>query len=755
MLSKKKQELNVILEYLGKKNLPLAKDKLNKLLITYPNDHILENIYGFILVEEKNYIEAISRFRKSIKINTNFADGYYNLASLLSKFDLNEDAIENFKKAISFKSDFFDAYYNLANIYSKILNFLEAEKNYKICLDIRPNSLDVLNNLGINYRKEDRHVEAIEIFNRILILDKNYFFAYNNLGLVYYDIGNFEKAIFFANEAIKIKYDYFEAYGNLGLFYFKIQQYSQSIFFYKKAIELSKNFYIAYTNLGNVYKELANFDDSILFHKKAIEIKKDFYDAYVNLARTYIKSKTKYMEAISILKEVIILKKDYFEAYNALAACYLEMGEPDISVECFEKSLSIEPNAIHTYASYIFVSLYIKNFSQKRYFELTNNFFKLISKKFNYITKPIKAHQTQKKLRIGFVSGDLRNHPVGYFIEGLLPFLKESDDIEIFAYSNSSVEDDLTERIKPFFHKWTSIYSIDDLILVNQIADHQIDILVDLSGHTDRNRLSVFLHKPAPIQVSWAGYGASTGLDKMDYIVIDPYIESKKNNQFSEKTYNLPNIWCHFSRPKIDLFVSTEIPALKNNYITFGSFNNLSKINLEVIKLWSKILNSIPNSKIFLKTRNLEDNRIKDIFLKKFLDNNVSSDRVVLEEGADRKTLLEKYNLIDIALDPFPYTGGTTSLEASWMCVPILTLSGDSFISRCGESINSNLDMKDWVAKDEDEYLSKAIKFSSNLTELNLVKKKLFNQKKVSKIFDSKNFAADLIGAFKKMYQDR
>ena len=752
MLSKKEEQLNAILNCLEKKDLSIAKTKLNHLLIAYPNDHILENIYGFILAEENNYADAIFRFRKSIKINTNFSDGYYNLASLLSKVDLNDEAIENFKKAINLKSNYFEAHYGLANLYSKISNFLEAEKNYKICLNIRPDSLEVLNNLGINLRKEKKFSEAIEIFNKLLNLDQQYVLAYNNLGMIYYETGNLEKALHYLSEAIKIKLDYFEAYENLGLVYFSVQKYSQAIFFYKKAIELNANFYSAYTNLGNVYKELGDYDNAVLFHKKTIEIRKDFYEGYINLAKTYIKSKKKYIEAISVLKEVISLKKDYAEAYSALGVCYMEIGEAITGANCFEKSLEIDSNLIDSYAGYIFNSLYIKNFSQKKYFQLTSNFFKLMSKEFNYISKATKFHHKNEKLRIGFVSADFRNHPVGYFLEGILKFLKNDNEIEIFAYSNYSFEDDLTARIKPLFFEWTPIYSIDDLNVINKIRDHKIDILVDLSGHTYLNRLSVFLEKPAPIQVSWAGYLASTGLDKIDYILTDPHVVLKEyHHQFKEKSYQMPNVWCHFSKPEINLIINEKTPAQKNNYITFGSFNNLAKINLEVISLWSKILNSVPNSKIFLKTKSFNDIHVKDNFIQKFSENNIDSSRIILEGFENRKILLEKYNLIDIALDPFPYTGGTTSFEASWMCVPILTLAGYSFLSKCGESININLGMKDWIARDEEEYLNKAIKFSSNLEELNIVKKKLNDQKKLSKIFDSETFASDLSNAFKEM----
>lgn len=751
-MTTKEEKLNIILDCLKKKNFFLAKSILNQLLTSYPQDYLLENIFGVILSEEKNYTDAIFRFKKSIEINKNFADGYYNLASLLLKTNLNDEAIENFKKVINLKPEYFEAHYNLANIYSRNANFPEAEKHYKICLNIRPDSLEVLNNIGINLKKEGKFFESIEIFNKLLNLDKFYYLAYINLGMVYSDIGNFEEAIKYINKAIKIKPDYFEGYEKLGLVYFSFKKYSQTILFYKQAIKLNNDSCDAFTGLGNVYSELGNHDEAIMLHKKAIFINKNFYEAYLNLANTYLKSKKNYSEAVSVLKEVISLKKDYADAINLLAVCNIMIAEPILAAKYFEESLKIDSDTIDLYSNYIWNTGYIKNFNQKRYFELTNNLFRLIRKRFNHTINIPSLYKNEKKLKIGFVSGDFRNHPVGYFIEGILPFLKKNQEIEIFAYSNTSFEDDLTKRIKPFFSEWFVIDSIDDLALINKIKNYKIDILVDLSGHSFLNRLSVFLHKPAPIQVTWAGYLASTGLDKIDYIITDDYVESKiKDNQFVERTYKMPYVWCHFSSPQPNPIVKDNIPALINGYITFGSFNNSAKINLEVIKLWSKILNSIPNSKIFLKTNNFDDRNIRDIFLKKFFDNNVDSKRIILEGSSDRKILLEKYNSVDIALDPFPYNGGTTSFEASWMCVPILTLAGDSFLSKCGESININLDMKEWIAKDKDEYLKKAVRFSSNLEELNFIKKKLQYQKKVSKIFDSETFAFDLVTAFKNM----
>ena len=261
MLYKKEDELNSILDYIEKEDFVLAKSKLNQLLITYPNDYILENVYGFVLAKENNYTDAIFRFRKSININNSFADGYYNLASLLTKIGLDGEAIDNFKKAISIKPNYFEAYYSLANTYLKTSNFLEADKVYRICLSIRPNSIEALNNFGINLTNEKKFDEAIDIFNRVLRLDKDYFYAHNNLGMVYYNINNFDRAITHISEALKIKPDYAEAYNNKGISLNELKLYDEALFNYDQAIKLKPDCYDAYFHKALIKLSLGNFEE--------------------------------------------------------------------------------------------------------------------------------------------------------------------------------------------------------------------------------------------------------------------------------------------------------------------------------------------------------------------------------------------------------------------------------------------------------------------------------------------------------------
>ena len=284
MLYKKEDELNSILDYIEKEDFVLAKSKLNQLLITYPNDYILENVYGFVLAKENNYTDAIFRFRKSININNSFADGYYNLASLLTKIGLDGEAIDNFKKAISIKPNYFEAYYSLANTYLKTSNFLEADKVYRICLSIRPNSIEALNNFGINLTNEKKFDEAIDIFNRVLRLDKDYFYAHNNLGMVYYNINNFDRAITHISEALKIKPDYAEAYNNKGISLNELKLYDEALFNYDQAIKLKPDYAEAYNNKGNTLYELKLYDEALFNYDQAIKLKPDCYDAYFHKA---------------------------------------------------------------------------------------------------------------------------------------------------------------------------------------------------------------------------------------------------------------------------------------------------------------------------------------------------------------------------------------------------------------------------------------------------------------------------------------
>jgi predicted O-linked N-acetylglucosamine transferase (SPINDLY family) len=282
---------------------------------------------------------------------------------------------------------------------------------------------------------------------------------------------------------------------------------------------------------------------------------------------------------------------------------------------------------------------------------------------------------------------------------------------------------------------------ISDESLARRIFDDGIDVLIDLAGHTDMNRLPMFAWKPAPIQMSWLGYFATTGLEAMDCFIADPRTAPKAvEAHFTEQILRLPETYLCFTPPSEEIPIVT-LPALDNGYITFGCFNSLSKMNDDVVAVWARVLNEVPASRLFLKTTQLNEITVQQRVLERFAVRGISAERLMLEGGAPRTEFLTAYQRVDIALDPFPYPGGTTSVEALWMAVPVLSLAGERFLSHLGESILHNAGLHDWIAMDADDYVARAVLHASDLQRLVHLRKSLRPQLMASPLFDASRFA--------------
>ena len=324
--------------------------------------------------------------------------------------------------------------------------------------------------------------------------------------------------------------------------------------------------------------------------------------------------------------------------------------------------------------------------------------------------------------------------------------------IKLFAYSTQPNEDDLTKRLKNNFSAWNSIYGKNDQEASQSIHDDQIHILFDLSGHTSKNRLPVFSYKPAPIQVTWLGYWATTGVAEIDYFLGDPFrTPYDEDNHFTESIWQLPETSLCFSKPRDNVEIKS-LPALSNGFITFGCFNNLTKLTDEVVKVRADILKSVPESKLFLKNRQLSSDQILNSVLDKFAQHNISSDRLILEGSSPRKEYFEAYNKVDISLSPFPFSGHTTSLEGLWMGVPVLVRKGNNCVSHHGELITHHAGLTEWIASDNNEYIKKAIELSADLNKLSNLRNDLREKTLSSPLFDSERFAKYFEEALFKMW---
>jgi predicted O-linked N-acetylglucosamine transferase (SPINDLY family) len=709
-------DIQNIIELINSKKINEANAELEKILNFTKDNFLLFNIYGIVLLQKNDLKGAIDQFKKAIDINPEFAEGYYNLGTALFRLLDFNSAIIYLKKAIDIKKNYFEAYFNLSECYRNLEFYDESIMHLNQCIKLDPKDFEIYNNLGLVYHKLNLFSDALTNFKKCLIINPDFFQAYNNIGAVYLDNNQLDDAIINFNKCINVKIDFVEAYNNLGMALHKQKKYSEAVSILEKGILINNKFTNLYANLANSLRSLGKVVDSI-----------------------------------SLLEEIFSQDKNP-EILPILGNNYCSIGEVSKGINYYRESLKLNPKP-EVYGSLLFNLNYIEDFDFKEYFEAVDKIkssYKKYDRKINYNNN---LKESNKKIKLGFVSGDFREHAVGYQIFEVVKYLSNNHDFELYAYYNDLEEDELNNKFKKIFKFWRSIKNMSDSMVIDQIKLDQIQILIDLSGYTEGNRLQVFFNKPAPVQVSWAGYLASSGLKEIDYIIVDEHVAANldEKNQFTEKLWKLKNTWSVLT--PINNIVSNNIPAKTNGYVTFGSFNNLKKINNKIIKLWSQILYQCKDSKLLLVAWQFKDKKFTEYFSNFFLDQGVKLEQLVLKEEISRNDLLNLYNTIDISLDTFPYNGGTTSLESIFMCVPVLTKKGNTFLSKCGDSVNTSIGLKDWIANNDEDYVLKAVNFAKDFIKIQEVKNYLKNNRSNFKLFDGKDFADQLSNSFKKMLQ--
>jgi predicted O-linked N-acetylglucosamine transferase (SPINDLY family) len=359
-----------------------------------------------------------------------------------------------------------------------------------------------------------------------------------------------------------------------------------------------------------------------------------------------------------------------------------------------------------------------------------------------------------KKLRVGYVSPDFRTHSVAYFLDPLFQN-HDTNVFDVYCYSDVSVPDVTTRRLRNNVKIWRDTSSLGSSELVRLIRGDGIDLLVDLSGHTAGNRLMAFAEKPAPVQVTWLGYPDTTGLDVMDYRITDLYADPVGSEKYySEHLVRLEGCFLCYEPPGEAPAVVVN-PAAASRSLTFGSFNNRAKINCDVIKLWADILRKLPHARLLIKNPGLTDKAVCADLRGQFIRRGIEAERVVLK-GVSATTVehLEEYHNIDIALDTFPYNGTTTTCEALWMGVPVLTLSGGCHAGRVGRSLLSAVGLDDWVAETEKEYVDHAVAYANSPDALVRLRASMRQRMADSVLCDGKIFTAKLESVYRSMWVD-
>ena len=578
-------------------------------------------------------------------------------------------------------------------------------------------------------------------------------FGWKVLGAVLANLNQLEAALEAQLTSIKLSPQDVDALYNLGNTYRRLYRYEEAVKHYLTALKYNPKFALAYNNLALTLHDLGHFTQAVEHFRIALQMVQTNPEIYYNLGVS-LQELGQLEEAIKHYKQAIQLDQRHDQAYNNLGNILKELGQLKNAETCLRNAIALNQNRIDAQSNLLFIYDHTLNACLNTRLSEAKRYGERVSEKAWLPYQEWSVDATPSRLKIGFVSGDFKDHQVGFFLENTLAQL-DTQQFELFAYTNVTQSDAVTERLKGFFSHWHSIFGLSDEVAANLIHQHSLHILIDLSGHTGHNRLPLFAWNPAPIQATWLGYWATTGVQQIDYIFADKVgVPESHQGQFTETVKYLPNTRFCFSAPLFTIPVEP-LPALSKGYLTFGCFQNLSKISDEALTVWKAILTQLPDAKIRFQCKQLRDKTMTSYFYQRLLTFGFKTEQISLHSATNRDAYLIAHHSIDFILDTFPYTGGTTTCEALWMGVPTLTLAGDTLLARQGASLLASAGLNEWIANDITVYQQKALSFASDLHYLSALRSQLREQVLRSPLFDAKTFAHHFGRALWEMWEEK
>ena len=616
-----------------------------------------------------------------------------------------------------------------------------------------PDLAEAHSNLGNVLKDQGKRDEAIAAYRQAIGIEPNLAEAHSNLGNALKDQGKVDEAIAAYRQAIGIKPDLAEAHCNLGVALEKQSKFDEAVAAYRQAIGFNPDYAEAHSNLGNALKDQGKLDEAVAAYRQAIGIKPDFAEAHYNLGNA-LKDQGKLDEAVAAYRQAIGIKPDYAEAHSNLGNVLKDQGKLDEAVAAYRQAICIKPDLAEAHSNLLFSLSYHDKSTADHLFAEHREWDERHGRQVSRPTAYANDRSVGRRLKIGYVSPDFRTHSVAYFVE---PLLKGHDRqaVEVFCYAEVKRPDKVTAHLQGLADHWLVTVGLSDEELAERIRADGIDILVDLAGHTANNRLLVFARKPAPVQVTWLGYPNTTGLEAIDYRLVDAVTDpvGEADAWASETLVRLEGGFLCYSALK-DAPEPTVPPCLKTGTVTFGSFNNPAKVSAATLDAWATLLSRLPQARLLLKGAPFADAATRALFLARLGERGVAAERVELVAWLPGTAAhLALYHRVDIALDPFPYNGTTTTCEALWMGVPVVTLRGDRHAGRVGASLLSQIGLTDLIANSVEEYVEIALALAGNPGRLDNLRRALRPLMVASPLCDGRVFARKMEAAFRTMWQ--
>ncbi len=633
-----------------------------------------------------------------------------------------------------------------------------AREAYQKALDIDPDYLDARTNLGEWYLVSGDISAALQCFDAVLRIKPLHLEATNNRTAALIEAGRHVEAEQVLLDAIARYPDSSPLQVNLGNVYSQMAKGREAANAYRKALELDPDSEEATLSLATLLGSDELLAQATEFIKQQIAIRGESVDRLGRLAMAQMGQKA-YPEARKTCEKILAKKPNDIVALVTLGNVLGTCGDPGGGIAYFRRAIELRPELSSIHSNILFESTYLAGITASDVFTLHTEWAQrheapLLDNRVSdrWPEQESDEFMQARPIRIGYVSGDFGTHPVGFLIRDILRDHDKSR-FEVFCYSQVTFPDHVTEQIKSHADHWLETFFISDEKLAEQIRDDRIDILVDLSGHTAMNRLRTFAMRPAPVQATWIGYFHSTGLRSIDYFITDPYSTPLGSNQlFSETPAYLPYTRFCYSPPVYAPPVA-EPPCVSKGYVTLGSFNRLSKLTQEVVECWAGILLKVPNARLLLKTQGLQEPETAERLRARFVEMGIAPERLELRGPSNHQEMFLQYGELDIALDPFPFNGGMTTLEALWMGVPVLALAGNAVVSRQSTSALSNIGLDELIFSDIEAYMAGAVSLANDMGRLVTLRKSLRLRMSRSPLCQPEQFTHDLESLYERMWQ--
>jgi protein O-GlcNAc transferase len=614
---------------------------------------------------------------------------------------------------------------------------------------VEPRYADGHYNLGIALLAKGQLDEAIGALLQAIRLRPGSADFHNDLGTALMGKGKLDEAIAAFREAVRLKPEFAEGHYNLGLCLQATGQAGEAVAEFRRAIGLKPEFVQAHVDLGNALVAMANVDEAIGSYRIAIAENEGFADAHYNLGIA-LQGSGLIDDAVAAHRRAVELRPDWAEGYNNLGHALKARGEIAEAIGAYRRAVELKPSFAEAHSNLVFTLSYHPEVDGAMIREELRGWNERHAEPLKgCIQAHLNDRDADRRIRVGYVSPDFCQHVVG---RNLVPLFKNHDPatVEIFCYANVTRADGLTEEFRKYAHVWRDIARLTDGQAAEVIREDRIDILVDLVLHTAGNRLGIFAREPAPVQVTFAGYPGSTGVETIDYRLTDPYLDPPGVNDgfYSEKSVRLrDSFWCY--DPLVAEVDVGALPALSRGCVTFGCLNNFWKVNEGVVRLWGKVLGRVADSRLLVL---VPEGRAREGVLNVLSGEGIDAQRVEFVGKRSRLDYLQTYRRIDIGLDTFPYNGHSTSLDSFWMGVPVITLVGRTVVGRAGVSQLTNLGLGELIAETAEEYVGIAARLAGDLRRLAGIRGNLRGSMGRSRLMDGKGFAESVEAAYRELW---